>query len=231
MTGREEEIMEHRITGKLIIGFALVIFGVLATLDTLDLVDAEKYFDYWPLVLIAIGIVQVLESRASRFGGIIWIAVGGWILAYNLGYVDIGIWKLWPLVLVLLGLRLVVRSFRGPDRWPPTSGANRISALALMSGNVRRNTTSNFIGGDVTAIMGGCEIDLRDAKIGDEPAVIDVFALWGGIELKVPQSWQVVSEVTPILGGFENKARTAATSEQKLIVKGMAVMGGIEVKD
>lgn len=231
MDVKSEETMEGRITGRLVIGIALLILGTLATLDTLDVLDAEQYFDYWPLALIAIGIVQLLESHASRFGGAIWIVIGGWILLYNLGYIDISIWNLWPLLIVLLGVRLVIRSFRGPSSWPPTSGANRISILALMSGNVRKTTASDFAGGDITAIMGGCEIDLRDAQIGSEPAVIDVFALWGGVEIKVPQTWQVVSEVTPILGGFENTARTSASSSQILIVKGMAIMGGIEVKD
>jgi predicted membrane protein len=212
------------------VGVALLIFGVLATLDTLDILDASEYFDYWPLVLIAIGVVHLLDAQRPRLGGIIWIAIGGWILLYNLGFIDIEIWNLWPLVLVLLGVRLVVQAFRR-SAGPPTTNANRISALALLSGNVRRTTANEFIGGDLTAIMGGCEIDLRDSTIGTEPAVIDAFALWGGIELKVPESWQVVSEVTPILGGFENKARTAASSSQKLIVKGMAIMGGIEVKN
>jgi Predicted membrane protein (DUF2154). len=216
--------------GRLIVGIALLIFGLLATLHTLDILDASNYFDYWPLALIAIGIVHLLESRGSRLGGIIWIAAGGWILLYNLGYVDVSIWNLWPLLLVLLGVRLVVQAIRRSST-PPGDAGNRVSALALMSGNVRRYTSSEFRGGDLTAIMGGCEIDLRDARIGSEPAVIDAFALWGGVELKVPENWEVVGEVTPILGGFENKTHSTGPSTQKLIVKGMAIMGGIEVKN
>ena len=51
--------------------------------------------------------------------------------------------------------------------------------------------------------MGGCEIDLRHASIDGE-AVIDIFALWGGVELRVPPDWTVVSRVTPILGGVDD---------------------------
>jgi hypothetical protein len=79
--------------------------------------------------------------------------------------------------------------------------------------------------------MGGCEMDLRHAKIHGE-AVIDVFAMWGGIEIRVPDDWTVVSRVTPMLGGFEDKTRpTPDASTHRLIVRGMVIMGGVEVKN
>jgi predicted membrane protein len=82
--------------------------------------------------------------------------------------------------------------------------------------------------------MGGCEIDLRDASIAaDSTAVIDCFAFWGGIDVRVPEDWTVMLEVTPLMGGIEDKTRPAqqGTSGKRLHVRGFAIMGGIVIKN
>ena len=57
--------------------------------------------------------------------------------------------------------------------------------------------------GKVTAIMGGFGVDLREAELAPEGARIEVFVMMGGLEFKVPESWDVVLNVTPIMGGTE----------------------------
>jgi hypothetical protein len=82
--------------------------------------------------------------------------------------------------------------------------------------------------------MGGFEIDLRGAQIQGDSATIEIFTLFGGIELKVPQDWYVVLQGTPILGMFANTAKPlpeSAGPRKKLILKGAAIMGGVEVKN
>jgi hypothetical protein len=83
--------------------------------------------------------------------------------------------------------------------------------------------------------MGGCDIDLRDASIApNTQAVIDVFAFWGGIELKVPDDWVVINRVVPLMGGVDDKTRTpiASSAPQKtLIVRGIVIMGGVGIRN
>jgi hypothetical protein len=86
--------------------------------------------------------------------------------------------------------------------------------------------------------MGGCEIDLRHASIapGTE-AVIEVFAFWGGIEIKVPDDWTVVPRVFPLMGGVDDRSRAPQTppdkphQEKRLVVRGIVVMGGVGIKN
>ena len=92
-------------------------------------------------------------------------------------------------------------------------------------------TGGQFRGGDYTAVMGGCEVDLRQATIEGE-ATIDAFAFWGGIEIKVPKTFTVDSRVTALLGGFSDRTdHSEADPDQRLIVRGMALMGGVDVKN
>lgn len=51
---------------------------------------------------------------------------------------------------------------------------------------------------EVSAVMGGCDVDLRDATPTSDPLVIQVFAMWGGIDIRVPPGWLVQNEAWPI---------------------------------
>ena len=90
----------------------------------------------------------------------------------------------------------------------------------------------------MTAIMGGCHLDLRQATIppGNE-AIIDVFAVMGGHEIWVPGDWTVVSQVMPIMGSVDDKrlpaVERATTGEgrPRLVLRGFVVMGGLVIKN
>jgi hypothetical protein len=78
--------------------------------------------------------------------------------------------------------------------------------------------------------MGGLEIDLRDASIKGE-AIIDIFALMGGVEMRVPEDWLIIIDGFPFMGGFEDKTRPPKETTKRLTIKGTAVMGGVEIKN
>jgi predicted membrane protein len=78
--------------------------------------------------------------------------------------------------------------------------------------------------------MGGLEIDLHNASIKGE-AVIDIFAMMGGVEMRVPEDWLVVIEGFPFMGGYENKTHAPKDTTKRLVIKGTAVMGGVEIKN
>ena len=102
--------------------------------------------------------------------------------------------------------------------------------MAWMSGTESRNTSKDYKGGKVTAIMGGVDIDLRNAVI-KKNATLEVFALMGGVEVKVPRGWVVKSQAVVFLGGIENKADDVTKAgAPTLTLVGNVVMGGVEVK-
>jgi hypothetical protein len=223
-----------RITPRLIVGLGILTLGVLWTLDNLDILESRYITDWWPTILIAVGLVRFLDPRASRTGSVLIILFGGLLLMDTLDYRDIDFGDLIPLGIALLGAKLVWdalgrKSARVLDG--NTDPASMINAFAIMSGIRRQITSQEFRGGDATAIMGGVEIDLRNAQIAaGQEAVIDSFAFWGGVEIIVPDHWRIVGSVMPLLGGFDDKTISPSTGPV-LIVRGAAVMGAIVVKN
>jgi predicted membrane protein len=222
-----------RFTPQLLMGLLIIGVGVIFTLDSLGLAEAQSYLRYWPAALIAIGLLKLAQARAGggSLAGLLLVIGGTALLLESLGMVDVSVWQMWPVLLVLFGASMVWQAIRGRgDRRTADANAT-ISALAVLGGVSRGNNSPNFKGGDLTSIMGGCEIDLRRAAIDGE-AVFDVFAMWGGIEIRVPENWTVVGRVMPLLGGFDDKTRAPQSpASPRLVVRGFAIMGGIEVKN
>ncbi len=77
--------------------------------------------------------------------------------------------------------------------------------------------------------MGGCELDLTNADIEQGSAELEVIVVWGGIEIKVPEGWEVIGNTVPIMGGADIRTK-AAPGGRRLIVNGLALMAGIDIK-
>ena len=227
---------------KLILGLSLILIGVAYTLDHLGYVDAERLVRFWPVLLIAAGIGKLVDpgSGSSRFSGVLLTGIGVLFLGDNLDLLHFDFESLFPLVLVLIGLRMVWIGLWSRPARADVENVSTIDGMVLLGGGRRTNNSADFRGGDLMAVMGGFNVDLRSARIVNGPAVIDVFAFWGGIDIRVPEDWSVSVRGIPLLGGFEDKTHpnpasavsaAAGAPRQELIVKGFAIMGGIEIKN
>jgi hypothetical protein len=223
----EETLNAHRnpIAGtKLIVGLFFAIVGVLMTADNLDLFDAWNVLRWWPAVILLVGVIK-LADPGRRLVGVILTVLGAVLLAGNLEWWwwRFSIFDLWPLLLIGGGVAMVARAFG--VRTSVGGGGNIVAILG-----VRKEAPREFNGARIAAVMGGVELDLSEANLAQSPAIIECFAMWGGIEIRVPDGWDVVGELIPIMGGFEVRTAPAADPQKQLIVRGLALMGGIEVK-
>ena len=232
MMNQEHNTRVH-ITGQLITGLVVAALGVLFTLDNLEMVRARDVLRYWPVVLLVVGISQIMQSRSSSgmIGGSIWIVLGGVLLGERLNLIS-NVFRYWPLLLVAVGVYVIRQSFARREV-PPGERSDRVSAIAVLGGVDRRVVASNFVGGDVTAFMGGGKLDLREATLapGTE-AVVDVTTVMGGFEIKVPETWNVVVDIVPFMGGYEDKTRQPADpAAPRLRIRGFVMMGGVEIRN
>ena len=265
-----ENESDNKKQGQLVLGVIVIGFGLMFLLDNLDIVNVNMMFFFWPMVLVGLGILKVVQSRilSGYIIGAGLILLGVVLFFSKLGLFHFSMKVFWPLVLIWFGFMLLNKTSRSaegqPRQWwewrkadqPPAatvpenkgvslekdgySFASNSTAFneneellditAVMGGYQRSVRTSNFRGGEINAIMGGCELDLRECSIKND-AVIQVFVAMGGVSIRVPPDWLVVLQGNPILGGFDEQTASPPNSAKRLIVKGYAIMGGVEIRN
>jgi len=224
---------------RMIVGLVIVAVGAIALLANFGYDVDIDLFDYWPLILVLIGLSRIFQPPEYRhlWFGLSFTAVGVLFLLDNFGFVRFGFDELWPFILIIVGIAVLRHGF-GVRRGNSTD-IDYIDHTAILGGGEYRYTAKNLTSGKLFAFMGGCEINLRQADMQGDEMVIDVFTMMGGIEIRVPDNWQVTMRGIPIMGGMsdttilrEAKEGISSTpAAKKLIIKGMAIMGGVEVKN
>jgi predicted membrane protein len=239
--------------GKLVFGLAVLAIGAIFLLSNLNVIDSANYLRWWPLLLVAYGLAKLLQPRPARgrmFGFLVAV-LGTLILLKDFGKIHFSIWGLWPLALILLGLSiiwgaLVGRSrrdccrpgarvharFNGVDSPVQVDSDSTLEVNCVFGGNKRVVTSQDFRGGTISTMMGGAEIDLRQAAIAGQEATIRFSVVFGGVELRVPEDWKVVVRTNAVAGNVEDKTSSRMGEGTKtLVLTGDVTFGGIEIRN
>lgn len=120
----------------------------------------------------------------------------------------------------------------------PVGTVNRVGgeptshgAFAIMGGFSRKGAWVVPKDFTAVAIMGGGEIDMREARFSEPVVSIHAVAIMGGIEITVPEDVTVQVTGIGVMGAFEHTSSgEGAPGGPKIIVNGVALMGGVEVK-
>jgi len=231
----------RRQRSRVVFGIFIIAVGVFALLDNLHLFDSHLVQPFWPLVFVALGALKLSHTIPGRqqLWGVALITVGTAMTLQNLGIIHFQWRDLWPLALIWLGVAVIAKGIfrhRNPDGTDCGPGRRvelmehgaRIDASATMSGIVLKNDSQEFTGGEINAVMGAVEVDLRQAAIATE-AVLHLSIIMGGVEIRVPREWSVVVNGSPVLGGIEDKTVPPMTPGKRLVIEGSVIMGGVEI--
>jgi len=236
----------RRPDSRLAVGLLFVLVGAYLLLNNLNLLpfDLPDYVFSWKTLLIAIGLL-IVATRENKGGGVTLIIVGGVFLITDVLDTSIGeliadVWMFWPVIFIIIGLTLLLRRSREKkteyrsDVQNADSGDNYFEVTAVVGGNERMAYSRNFQGAKITAILGGANINLLNAQLAPGRHVIDVFVLFGGCTLVVPNDWNIRLDVTPVIGSFEDKRSFPQTyvpeGSSELVIKGVVIFGGGEIK-
>ncbi len=215
-------------------GIVFIILGIIIGLNTLGIADINVFFDgWWTLFIIIPSFIELFKEK-NKTGSIIWLLIGLALLLASQGIINFDlIWKLiFPTILVIIGLSLVFKdSFVSSQikKLNKNKTADNEYWATFASQNINYDK-EEFNGADITAVFGGIKCDLRKAIISSDQ-VINVSAIFGGVDILVPSNVKVKVKSTPIFGGVSDKTSCEDKKDMHTIyVNSVCIFGGVEIK-
>jgi len=225
-----------RYNASLVSGVGAIVIGGLFLLNQAGIIHVGNLWRFWPLILIALGLKGILECESGnscRRGTVISSGImliwGCLLQAASLGYLA---WQhMWPWFLIGLGVLLIWESRRPRPVGGPTGPFHPESVFASVEKTI---TDQDFKGGKASAVFGSVELDFLQANMVGDAAVLELDAVFGSIEVRVPLNWNVTIEAGAVFGSCENRTRAPLPSSgpvKNLIIRGGTVFGSVEIKN
>ena len=214
---------------RTLIGFGFVVVGLLLLMQNAGWLDAgDVIADWWPVLLVAVGLIQLNGDRDNWLGPVILIVVGFVLLGIRHGVVGRDIWSfVWPFALIALGLWIVAGRGDGTNRLTEPD-THAVAALSSRDVVVEADT---FSSGDVTVLLGAMTLDLTKTTPA-AGAVVTATVVLGSLDVLIPEGWRATFTGTPLLAGWDDTTRRDGLPEDAptVEVKAFAVLAGIEVR-
>jgi predicted membrane protein len=220
-------------------GGVILFIGVVLLLDHMGVISAAGLWRFWPMILVLAGIVNLLDD-CRRIWGVCLLVAGILLQLGQFGIVHVTWALLWPVMVIGIGVSLMWGSIKarraGVASGEVSTGPGALNELAIFSGVEKRIMGKNFRGGRLVALFGGIEIDLWQAEMEGDEAVLQIDAIFGGVEIRVPDTWLVSSEGQGIFGGYSDSTHLRpptdpAQTRKTLVIRGAAIFGGVEIRN
>jgi len=228
-------------THRLGIGLLLVAIGLCILLHNLQVLELSPFLSrWWPLLIILLGLWKlIIWGAQSLSSGSLLMVIGILCLLATLDVITwSALFRIWPVFLIIIGAWVLLRPTRHLSeklRAAEGEDIDTVDAWALFGGAERQVSSLQFKGGKATAMFGGIEIDLRKARMAEGEHSLDLTAIFAGIEIRVPETWDVWVTGSPIFGGIDDKRASRAngrtTSGGRLHINAFAMFGGVEIKN
>ena len=222
-------------------GVAIIALGVIFAGKAIGWFDFDIFFKgWWTLFIIVPSVISLftekdkLASLGFISAGIILLLAAQEVITYDTA------WKIiLAVILILIGLGLILKTIFHSNNDKEVEekvrdledGKTMDSQMAIFSGSERTYNDEVFAGSHLVAVFGGVDLDLRNAKFTKD-TVIKAFALFGGVDIKVPEDVQVKIRSGFIFGGVSDDRKGDTTKGKHTIyLDAGGGFGGITIKD
>ena len=220
-------------------GTILIAAGICWALSSLGLLEINIFFEGWWTLFIIVPCTISLFTSPDKISSAVGIAVGVLLLLSVREIINFDmIMKLVvPAIIVLIGIKLIANAFSEKKTEKIAESLRKNvdkldNVFCLFNGEEVKCDGKVFRGAELNAIFGGIDYDLRGAVIEPDCA-IKATAIFGGIEIIVPDNVKVRVKSTGIFGGTSNKARRPDDKAEDVVtlyVSSLALFGGVDIK-
>ncbi len=206
----------------------------------MGITNINLFFSGWWTLFIIIPCFIGLFKEEEKTGNIIGLFIGVVLLLCCQDLIDFDmIWKLFiPAILVAIGVSFIFKDTISGKVNKEIKNLNKTRKdekgenefCATFAGQNINFDNQEFNGADLTAVFGGVKCDLRKSVINKD-VVINCSAIFGGIDIYVPQDIKIKIKSVPIFGGVSNKtAQVNKEDAHTIYINAQSVFGGIEIK-
>ncbi len=193
--------------------------------------------------------------RRPYLGAIILITLGILFMLNNLGVADFGtiISTYWPLILILIGIRIFFRYGRSSTQSSPSPSVNmgatqESNASAINSSNVfgdvdLKINSKEFRGGSISNTFGDMNIDLSEIALAEGEQLLKLDGVFGDLHVLVPKDIEIAVTTHSVFGdvrvlgniksGFGQEISYSSpnysTASKKLRIVSNQVFGDVKV--
>ena len=191
---------------------------------------------WWTLFIIIPSIVGIVTEREKK-GSVIGLLIGIGLLLACKGIISFGLIMklLFPIIIVAIGLSIIIKNTINNDVNDNIKEINKKidsneGYTATFSGQDVNLNGEIFKGTNLNAIFGGVKLDLRNAIIEDD-VVINASSIFGGIDIFVPDGFDIKVKSNSIFGGVSNKKNTNVKEDSHTIyINATCMFGGVDIK-
>lgn len=217
----------------IILSVFLFIVGILIIGNAFSIWNVNVFFKGWWALFIIIPALEAFLFQNGKSASFYALLLGVGIILYNQEIINFNIfWKtLLACFIVLIAVNLFVSIFR-KDKVVKSRNRSVPIYVGIFGEADEKVINDDFEGCTCISLFGSVDLDLSDVKLKKD-IYIKTKSIFGGVDIFLPESVNVITSGISILGGTENKVKKSSKEKKKVVnvyIESFCLFGGAEIK-